>query len=203
MSDINQSNSLIDLAARIKAEHEACTAALRSGLKYAIAAEDLLIEAKSHLEHGAWLPWLKEYCAVSERTARLYMRLAANRDQIEAISATVADLSIRGAIALLAAPKKTSPVVGLAHMAADALVDELDLVAFEEAQTQHMIGETPANVAAHDLLGDQLVSAITECRSRLVAASDVPLDPGLDATTAILRAKDLAAEILRRVEGSQ
>jgi len=87
MSDINQSNSLIDLAARIKAEHEACTAALRSGLKYAIAAGDLLIEAKSHLEHGAWLPWLKEYCAVSERTARLYMRLAANRDQIEAISA--------------------------------------------------------------------------------------------------------------------
>jgi hypothetical protein len=185
---------------------------MQRSLQHAIAAGELLIEAKAQLKHGEWLPWLRDKCRIPERTARMHMRLAANRALIEAqIGDGVADLSIRGAIALLATPKK-SPVVAFAHNAADALVDELDLVAFEEAEAERdirreayaaidaalakliAIGETPANVTAHDLLGDKLVSAIVEGKDLL---------PSRDATTAILRAKDLAAEILRRVEGAQ
>ena len=53
------SNSLADLAARIRAEHEATAVALRLSVMHAMAAGELLIEAKAQLgRHGAWLPWL-------------------------------------------------------------------------------------------------------------------------------------------------
>jgi hypothetical protein len=58
-----------------------------------------LIEAKTLVPHGGWLPWLRDNCDISERTAQLYMKLAKNKVAIDAKSATVADLGIRGAIA--------------------------------------------------------------------------------------------------------
>src|ERR1700732_2297567 len=100
MHDLTLSNSLADLAARINAEHEAAGGALKRSLQHAIAAGELLLEAKDQLKHGQWLPWLKEHCQISERTVRLYMRVAKNKAQI----GNVADLTVRGAVALLAAP---------------------------------------------------------------------------------------------------
>ena len=50
------SNSLPDLAARIKAEHEATDAALKSSVQHAIRAGELLLEAKVLVKHGEWLP---------------------------------------------------------------------------------------------------------------------------------------------------
>jgi hypothetical protein len=95
-------NSLPDLAARIRAEHEAVSAALRDSVRHAIAAGELLIEAKGQLGHGRWLPWLRDHCAISERTAQLYMRVAKNRAEIEAqIRNDVADLSLNEVTALL------------------------------------------------------------------------------------------------------
>jgi hypothetical protein len=88
------SNSLTELAFRIRAENEASGLAMRRGLYHAMAAGELLIEAKGQLKHGQWLPWLKEYCATPDRSARLYMRLAENRHQI----GNVANLTIQGAI---------------------------------------------------------------------------------------------------------
>ena len=35
-----------------------------------------LIEAKSMIPHGEWLPWLTEHVEFSERTAQNFMRLA-------------------------------------------------------------------------------------------------------------------------------
>jgi hypothetical protein len=35
-----------------------------------------LAEAKAMLAHGQWLPWLRENCDVSARTAQSYMQLA-------------------------------------------------------------------------------------------------------------------------------
>jgi Protein of unknown function (DUF3102) len=60
----------------------------------------LLIEAKAKVAHGQWLLWLTENCAMSERTARLYMRVARGSGLIEAENGNVADLSLRGAVAL-------------------------------------------------------------------------------------------------------
>ena len=97
-----QSNSLADLAARIKVEHTAVSTALNESVKHAIAAGELLIEAKDQIAHGQWLPWLDDHCTISERTAQLYMRCAKNRRAIEdQIRNGVADLSLNEAAAML------------------------------------------------------------------------------------------------------
>jgi hypothetical protein len=58
-------NSLTDLAARIRAEHEAVSKALKESVRHAIAAGELLVEAKGQLGHGRWLPWLRDHCTIS------------------------------------------------------------------------------------------------------------------------------------------
>jgi hypothetical protein len=100
--------SLTDLAQRINAEHREACAALARSLHHAMAAGDMLVEAKRRVkrEGGQWLPWLSQHCAMSERSAQVYMKLAKNRQAIEARSAAgAADFSIRNAIELLKPPK--------------------------------------------------------------------------------------------------
>lgn len=77
------SNSLADLAARITAEHTAVSTALSDSVRHAVAAGEMLIEAKTQVPHGQWLPWLRENCTISERTAQLYMRCAKSHEDIE------------------------------------------------------------------------------------------------------------------------
>jgi hypothetical protein len=95
-------NSLPDLAARIRVEHEAVSESLKESVRHAIAAGELLIEAKAQLSHGRWLPWLKDHCTISERSAQLYMRVAKSRTEVEEqMRNGVADLSLNEAAALL------------------------------------------------------------------------------------------------------
>jgi hypothetical protein len=96
-TDIVQSNSLADLAHRIRAEHEASGTAIKRGLHHAMAAGDLLLEAKKQIKHGQWLPWLKKQCEIPERTASHYMRLARKRSKI----GNVADLTVKRAVEML------------------------------------------------------------------------------------------------------
>ncbi|MGH7114466.1 MAG: DUF3102 domain-containing protein [Stellaceae bacterium] len=103
MDALNGSNNRLPiLAAEIRREHEAAIAATKRGLEHAITAGERLLEAKAHLKHGEWLPWLAAHCAIPDRTARFYMRFARNRERIEAKSATIADLTLRAAAQLLA-----------------------------------------------------------------------------------------------------
>jgi vacuolar-type H+-ATPase subunit I/STV1 len=104
-TDIATSNSLADLAARIRAEHETASAEFNSSLRHAMACGELLIEAKAELnKHGEWLPWLKDNCEMSERTAQAYMRVARSfRNLDDAKAQRVADLSFRDALRSLAA----------------------------------------------------------------------------------------------------
>jgi hypothetical protein len=97
------SNSLTVLAARIRAEHEAVRGLLHAVVERAMAAGDLLIEAKAQVPHGQWLPWLQDHVQISERTAQLYMRLAKNRAEIEKAKSAmhVADLTLNQAAAVL------------------------------------------------------------------------------------------------------
>jgi Protein of unknown function (DUF3102) len=101
---LDRSNSLADLAARINAEHDATVAALNTSVIHAMAAGDLLIEAKAQVAHGHWLPWLAKNCAISERTVQLYTKLAKNRATIEKAMRNpqrgVADLTLNEAAAL-------------------------------------------------------------------------------------------------------
>ena len=81
---LTESNYLPELAGRIRAEHTAVADALKDSLRHAITAGELLIVAKAQVPHGHWLSWLREHCAISERTEQFYMRVAKNRAEIEA-----------------------------------------------------------------------------------------------------------------------
>jgi hypothetical protein len=94
IDDLSRSNSLPELAARIRAEHEATSSAIKNSVAHGIAVGELLLEAKAKVPHGQWLPWLAENCAMSERTARNYMRLV----RLGVKSATVADLGLRATL---------------------------------------------------------------------------------------------------------
>jgi Protein of unknown function (DUF3102) len=129
--DFSRSNSLVDLAARINAEHEAAGGALKHSLQHAFAAGELLLEAKQQLKHGQWLPWL-ETCGITERTAQRYIRLARNRAAIESKSDNMSDLSVSSALSFLSIPHVSkneiaTNLAGIAGYSADAAFDWLGI----------------------------------------------------------------------------
>lgn len=109
MSAINA--TLQNLAEHIQAEHDFAQACANQAVQHAIACGLALQEAREQVPHGGWLPWLKENVRFSERMARNYLNLAANRQR-------VADLnSVREALAYLssegdeASPKQVLPTL--------------------------------------------------------------------------------------------
>jgi hypothetical protein len=102
--------------------------AWQDAVGHAIRAGELLIEARSQLEHGEWLPWLKANFPGSERSARNYVRLARN-------SGNVADFpTVRSALEALVEPKPRSGAAGRLDQAADYISEAEDCYrqAFEE-----------------------------------------------------------------------
>ena len=152
------SNSLTDLRERLKAEHAAVGKALKTSLAHAMAAGDILIEAKVQLgKHGEWLPWL-ESCGLSERTSQRYMRLARHRNIVEANPSGLSDLSVGGALALLAVPRKSG----------DDLVDGL-------ADLADLAGETAFDLWDH-LGADKRSNEQTELRMALHAEAQAAVE---------------------------
>ena len=98
-----------ELTDRINEEYRACRNAADTALDHALAAGDLLIEAKSLCRHGEWRAWVENYFEGSSRLASSYMRLASNRPAIESKRQTSADLSIDKALRHLAASLKQRP----------------------------------------------------------------------------------------------
>jgi hypothetical protein len=92
--------TLSDLATRIKTEHRL----VGEAMTHAIAAGNLLIDAKAKVPHGQWLSWLEANCCeISERTAQLYMRVAKELPKLDPEKAQrVADLSFRESVKQLA-----------------------------------------------------------------------------------------------------
>ena len=104
---------LATLAAQINELHsqgceaeETAIAAGKAALQLRKEEGDRLLEAKAQLKHGQWGKWLKANCPdISERSCQLYMQLAEGWEEYIAKNETVADLTLKEAIALL--PKKT------------------------------------------------------------------------------------------------
>jgi hypothetical protein len=110
ISKRDESAGLETLATRINEEHRACDEALREGLRHAVNAGELLIEAKSLCPYGAWGVWLEENFEGSDRTARAYMRVARELPALEeGKRQRVADLSFRDALAELSSPRDEPP----------------------------------------------------------------------------------------------
>jgi hypothetical protein len=59
--------------------HNGAMAKTTAALEDTIAAGERLIEAKSLIKHGEWLPWLRDKRGMSARTASRYMRRALHR----------------------------------------------------------------------------------------------------------------------------
>lgn len=93
--------TLPDLATQINHEHAQAVDHAQKAIDCALQCGRLLIQAKGQLAHGEFLPWLKANCTVKQRQARAYMRIANNWATIEAKTAPGADLTIKGALALL------------------------------------------------------------------------------------------------------
>lgn len=91
-----------DLAGRINSEHRLVVDAVHTALDHAVEAGRLLNEAKLAEGHGGWTAWLEQNVEFSVRTAQGYMRVAERWPELKA--QRVADLSLRGALKLLAAP---------------------------------------------------------------------------------------------------
>jgi hypothetical protein len=95
------SNRLPVLAAEIKAAHQEAGKAARLAAERAIAAGHALVEAKSLVQHGEWLPFLKQ-AGVPERTAQRYMALSRSGlksdivTDLGGISAALQFLRLRG-----------------------------------------------------------------------------------------------------------
>jgi hypothetical protein len=95
---------LVSLVERLAIEHAACTSATRSALAHARNCGVLLAEAKAALPHGAWTDWLATNFPGSARTAQGYMRVAERWPELAAKAQPTADLTIDGALGLLATP---------------------------------------------------------------------------------------------------
>ena len=90
--------ALSDLVTRIEAEHAAVGQAFGSALAHAIAAGELLIEAKRQVKHGEWRPWIEANCKVPARTARHYMALARRKKRLCDENGNVLPLSVHDAL---------------------------------------------------------------------------------------------------------
>jgi hypothetical protein len=93
------------MAIEINREHDAVVVAGKSAIGHALTCGHLLAQAKEVVAYGEWGEWLRRNFAASARTAEGYMRIANRWPEIEANPQRVADLTLRGALLLLAEPK--------------------------------------------------------------------------------------------------
>jgi hypothetical protein len=92
---IEAGQSLPALAADANREYALVLSGVVDSVKHAISCGDALRRARKLIPHGEWLPWVAANFSGTERTARRYLQLAANRTR-------VADLdSERAALRLL------------------------------------------------------------------------------------------------------
>jgi Protein of unknown function (DUF3102) len=127
---IRRATEAVDLQAiadKIKAEWTKLQEAEKGLAERALTFGKLLIEAKEKVGHNNWLKWLETNCKqISDRTANRYMELAAGEkklvEKMKTKSATMADLTINGALALIKDKPKPQGDVGT------TLLNRIDLV---------------------------------------------------------------------------
>lgn len=113
------------IAAAIRREHAAASAAAGAAVAHALEAGRLLAEARQGIPHGGWESFVRDRCGIAPRTARLYLQLDANRERI-ANRQRDAGLTVRSAARLVAEPRVKAEAV--AEVRADeATGDELRL----------------------------------------------------------------------------
>ena len=126
---------LSEVAEEISQEIGNADESWRDAAGRAIHTGELLIEAKGLVEQGQWLLWLEANFSGSDRTARLLMRFAANRQQIVDMP------TVRDAIAMLNEPKRSA----LTEQQEGALEDEY----LHQLELLGVVGERLIRVKEH------------------------------------------------------
>jgi hypothetical protein len=101
MPEREGSNRLADLAGRVRDADQVMQVAARQAAEQALEVGRLLIEAKEACRDGQWRPFLGS-TGISERKAQRLMQLV--RSGLE--PATLSDLGLKGALDLLAMPRR-------------------------------------------------------------------------------------------------
>jgi Protein of unknown function (DUF3102) len=97
-----------ELVKGVKEALSSMVISFQNSVKHAIRAGELLIEAKSRLQHGEFGSWLEENFKLSRATATRYMKLAENRKEIEVKLLTVSNLNLADAYKLLGVTNSNS-----------------------------------------------------------------------------------------------
>ncbi len=96
--------------------HQQVQESLRNALLYAWKAGEILSQVRSSLPHGEWTPWLSANFQGTPQTARGYMRIFEQWDEIESALATNPNLSLRRGLKILSSPN-TAPSTPAQHVA--------------------------------------------------------------------------------------
>lgn len=135
-----------------------------------------LLEAKSQLSHGEWLPWLREKVDISERRAQDFMRIAREYSK----SAEIADLGASKALALLALPEseraefasKTHLVNGEEKSVSEMTAKELKTAIEERDKARREAEEQKAAAEAAEASRAKMEQDMRQLKGLLDAARD-------------------------------
>lgn len=94
ISTTNHTSKIVEL-------HKEILNSLKMSLEKGIEIGHLLREQKDNLEHGKWLPWIKDNLPFSDQTARNYIRLYDRKDELKIKTV----LNLKDAYKLLNPPK--------------------------------------------------------------------------------------------------
>ncbi|MGH8538378.1 MAG: DUF3102 domain-containing protein [Gammaproteobacteria bacterium] len=204
-NEMQTNNELHDLAAQINEAHRRASDAARTAVEHALTAGRLLIQAKARTQHGGWLPWLKEHCEVSERTAQAYMRLALKLPELDPTKAQrVADLPLREALCLLAEPREPDEDSADPFALLDFWLSEMDKANRRAGQIFERLYDDsmPAHEAIMYFGRGRWVSEMVEAHANLIMTVHRGLD-AIGGTKVLEEIIRLCDQRLRQLGGGQ
>ncbi len=153
-----------------------------------------LLEAKSVLKHGEWLPWLSERVDLSERAAQNFMRLAREWSNPQALS----DLGASKALALLAIPAEDREE----FIAADHVVDGGEVKKVAEMTTRELDRAIKARdeAVAREKSAVATANEAVETADRFRRENNALLDIYKDANRRRIAAEQRAEDLQRKLD---
>jgi len=91
---------------RINMKYREVESSARSTVQSAVELGGMLLEKKSDLPHGDWLPWVRAHFEGSERQAQRFIQLYRERDKLPQNPTRVSDMGFREALRAISAPPK-------------------------------------------------------------------------------------------------
>lgn len=173
--------------------------AKRAGGEAILAIGRGLMEAKTLLSHGKWLPWLEERVEFSEKAAQNFMRIARHYSNPQAL----ADLGSTKALMLLAVPDEareefiSTPhqVNGEEKTVIDMTSRELDAAIKERDAALRAAEQAEADQRAADEAREKLSQEISLANRRIAGLNDLVARQSSEARERQEELARLAAEL--------